>query len=66
MKARGIYSNYFMTGKFIEPVKRKHGRTYPEWQPHRFEIKGGISWRDVIIHESNNYNMLLKMIKVPT
>lgn len=63
MKTQSIYSNYFMRGKFIEPVKRKHGRTYPEWQPHRFEIKGGISWRDVIIRESDN-NSLLKMIKV--
>ena len=48
--------------KCIEPVKRKHGNTYPEWQCHRFPIKGGISWRDVLIMEWSKPNPWLKCL----
>ncbi len=37
--------------KCIEPVKRKHGGNGVQWVMHRFEIKGGISWRDAMIYD---------------
>jgi hypothetical protein len=37
--------------KTIEPVKRKHGSLLPEWQMHRFPIKGGISMRDALAYD---------------
>lgn len=37
--------------KCVEPVKRRHGSTTPQWQHHRFEIKGGISFRDAMIYD---------------
>ena len=37
----------FLHRKCIEPVKRNHGNGL-EWQAHRFPIRGGISWREVM------------------
>lgn len=63
--AMGIYSGSFMRRKCIEPIKRRHGSPQPEWQAHRFEIKGGISWRDAMIYDmANQRNPFLDMIKV--
>jgi hypothetical protein len=47
-----LYSNQFMREKCIEPVKRnKDGM---RWIVHRFPIKGGISWRDVMMKSNDN------------
>ena len=54
----------FWHRKCIEPIKRKHGRTEPEWQSHRFEIRNGISWRDALIHDFAQRNTLLDLVKV--
>jgi hypothetical protein len=55
-----IYSNEWAWLKCIEPVPRRKGNPWPEWQVHRFPIKGGISWRDVMLHHS--VNMLDKIL----
>ncbi len=48
----------------VEPIKRKHGSTRPEWQMHRFEIKGGITIRDAMIYDMlHQRNPLLDLIK---
>jgi len=44
-----IYGNYFRI-KNIEPQKRLVGGSFG-WAAHRFPIKGGISWRDVMIRD---------------
>lgn len=44
------FTNQDLHRKCIEPVKRRKGSTTPQWQQHRFEIKGGISWRDAMIY----------------
>ncbi len=65
MTACGTSSIYrdFWHRKCIEPVKRRHGSTQPEWQVHRFEIKGGISWRDAMIYDMmSQRNPFLDMI----
>ena len=46
--------------KCVEPVKRKHGSLRPEWQHHRFEIKGGISFREAMIRDMSAPNVLLR------
>lgn len=45
-----ILSNHWMHRKCIEPIKRTHGNG-PQWVSHRFEIKGGISFRDTMIYD---------------
>jgi hypothetical protein len=32
----------------------------PEWQSHRFEIKGGISFREAMIRDMSEPNVFLK------
>ena len=44
-------TNSWYHRKCIEPVKRKHGGLQPEWQIHRFEIKGGISLNEAMIRD---------------
>lgn len=67
-RASGIYS-HFWHRKCVEPVKRKHGSSQPEWQSHRFEIKGGISWREAWLRdarsEASRPNPLQAMIRTP-
>lgn len=46
-----IFSNAHYHHKCIEPFKRKHGGNGPQWVSHRFEIKGGISFRDAMIYD---------------
>lgn len=46
-----IFSNATYHRKCIEPVKRRRGTSEPQWQPHRFEIKGGISFRDAMVYD---------------
>lgn len=55
--------NRWVRCKIYEPVPRKFGGSGVQYVPHRFEIKDGISWRDVLIR--NNTNKLLKMVKIP-
>lgn len=60
-----IYSNAFWRRKCVEPVKRRHGNPWPEWQSHRFEIKGGISWRDAMVYDMmHQRNPLLDLVAV--
>lgn len=59
-----VYSNDWMRIKCVEPIKRRHGSERPEWQIHRFPIKGGISMRDAWIYDmAHQRNPLLDMIK---
>jgi endonuclease I len=54
----------FMRLKCVEPIKRKHGKSYPEWQFHRFEIKNGISWRDAMIYDMmHQRNPFIEMLE---
>lgn len=63
MRKPSIYN--YMHFKCIEPIKRKHGKTYAEWQAHRYEIKNGISWRDAMIYDmANQKNPFLDMIRI--
>jgi hypothetical protein len=48
----------------VEPVKRKHGSPWPEWQHHRFEIKDGITPREAMIRDMSVPNSLLEMIRL--
>lgn len=57
-----LYSNAYWHRKCIEPVKRKHGKTYPEWQVHRFEIKGGISWNEAWMRDMSAPNPFLGLL----
>lgn len=56
-----ILSNHWMHRKCIEPVKRTHGNG-PQWVSHRFEIKGGISFRDAMIRDMAQPNILLALL----
>jgi hypothetical protein len=48
-----------------EPIPRKYGgRTTPMYVAHRFPIKNGISFCDVLARSNNN--PLIKMIKEST
>jgi hypothetical protein len=57
-----IYTDFWRK-RCVEPVKRKHGSLKPEWQHHRFEIKGGISWRDAMLLDMSQPNPLLSLVK---
>lgn len=39
----------------VEPVKRKHGNG-SQWIAHRFPIKSGITWCDVMLIEASRPN----------
>jgi len=64
----GVYSgndihSHFFKRKCIEPVKRNHGNGL-QWISHRFEIKGGISWREALLRDLAKPNPLLDMVVV--
>lgn len=62
-RANGVYSGvgiytHFWNRKCIEPVKRRCGGSGMRWVSHRFEIKGGISWRDAMAMDMAQPNVL--------
>jgi hypothetical protein len=60
---QSISSNSWYHRKCVEPVKRKHGGLRPEWQSHRFEIKGGISWHEAMIRDMAEPNPWIEWMK---
>lgn len=56
-------TNSLFHAKVYEPRKRWCGGSYG-WVAHRFPVKGGISWRDVMASEQFAPNPLLKMIRL--
>lgn len=50
--------------KCIEPVKRTHGNGM-QWQSHRFAIKDGISFREAMLKDMSEPNVLLVGYRVP-
>jgi len=57
------FSNDFWRKKVCEPKKRLVGGSYG-WACHRFPIKGGISYRDIILIEACRPNPLLKLVQI--
>ena len=51
--------NLMNTKRCVEPIKRCKGSTYPQWQSHRFEIKGGITWRDAFRQDMFGQKMIV-------
>lgn len=43
----------------VEPMKRKHGSTQPQWQSHRFPIKGGITWAEAMRRDLCEQRMIV-------
>lgn len=67
MTRRSLISSLYvdsMHRKCIEPVKRTHGNG-PQWQSHRFAIKGGISFREAMLRDLAEPNVLLVAWRVP-
>lgn len=62
LRARAIYSNSFFRRRCIEPRRRLVGGSFG-WAVHRFEIKGGISWRDVMLEDARRPNPLLWLLR---
>ena len=58
-----VYTSAWFNDKRIEPVKRKHGNG-EQWMPHRFPIRGGISWRDAMTADMSEPNPFLDLIKI--
>ena len=55
-----LYSGALWNRKVVEPVKRNKDGL--KWIFHRFEIKGGISLRDVVIEDLRKPNPLWSMV----
>lgn len=48
--------------KCVEPVRRKKGSRVPQWQVHRFPIKGGISILEVMAQNIFSTNQLFQKL----
>lgn len=54
---------HLVHAKVYEPKRRLCGGRMG-WVRHRFPIKNGISWRDVMIAESLRQNVLFKLVRL--